>query len=223
MAPLAPFVSGWPQTLRQEIALWLVVDARLAMPVELIENALRQGRVTFPRRTLRTWIQPTAPQKPSRHDETELELPLSAVAPLFLARQNGDGRPHRVTVNEAIPNLFFGLPKPGAAATPSPETNTYLWSDDSDTPRTKDAESSHRKPTGTGFAPKSVTPNEIISRATALEGVLGALIALPEGLLVAGRLPPEFNGDTPGRVFAADFLQGQPVNERIALGRSAPS
>jgi predicted regulator of Ras-like GTPase activity (Roadblock/LC7/MglB family) len=49
---------------------------------------------------------------------------------------------------------------------------------------------------GTRFVSKYATPNEVVSRAAALDGVAGALIALPDGLMVASRLQSDVNGDT---------------------------
>ena len=49
---------------------------------------------------------------------------------------------------------------------------------------------------GTTFLQRYATPNEIVSKAAALNGVGGALIALPDGLMVASKIPPEFNADT---------------------------
>jgi len=197
LAPLTAFAEAWPEALRQEMVQLNLVNAQLAMPVELIEAALKRGRVTFPWKTLRSWICPAAPPGDSTHDATELELPLRVVAPLFLARLKGAGKPQRVTVDETIPDLFFGLPKPEPAPPPKPpDTNFYTWDENSDTPRMEDVESKRRKPPGTDFVAKPVPPNEIVSRAAALEGVVGVLIALPDGLLVAGRIPPEFNADT---------------------------
>jgi len=43
---------------------------------------------------------------------------------------------------------------------------------------------------------KNWTPSEIVQRTTALRGVAGALIAMQDGLLVAGHLPPGLNAET---------------------------
>ena len=49
---------------------------------------------------------------------------------------------------------------------------------------------------GTTFVTRCATPNEVASRAAALDGVAGALIALPDGLMVASHLSADLNGDT---------------------------
>src|SRR5204862_1205917 len=40
------------------------------------------------------------------------------------------------------------------------------------------------------------TPNEVVSRAASLDGVTGALIALPDGLMVASKIAADLNADT---------------------------
>jgi predicted regulator of Ras-like GTPase activity (Roadblock/LC7/MglB family) len=48
----------------------------------------------------------------------------------------------------------------------------------------------------TAFLNRYATPNEIVAKAMAIEGVDGALIALPDGLLVASQIPPTMNAET---------------------------
>src|SRR5258708_40090859 len=60
-----------------------------------------------------------------------------------------------------------------------------------------DASEYKRPPTpGTDFLTRYATPNEVVSRAAALDGVAGALIALPDGLMVASHVSADLNGDT---------------------------
>jgi hypothetical protein len=124
LAPLAALYELWPEALRMEIVQMSLVNAQVALPVNLVEAALKRGRVTFPWRNLRSWITPPATAA-SIHDGLELELPLKIIAPLFLARQ---GRPVQIskppaaapattaaampTIPPEIPNLFFGFPQP---------------------------------------------------------------------------------------------------------------
>ena len=48
----------------------------------------------------------------------------------------------------------------------------------------------------TDFTSRYATPKEIIERALALPGVVGALVALPDGLRVASQVPADLNADT---------------------------
>jgi predicted regulator of Ras-like GTPase activity (Roadblock/LC7/MglB family) len=137
-----------------------------------------------------------------------LELPLKVVAPPFLAQQKEAGKlQKKLLVDDEIPNLFFGVPRPesnrpaaaSAAVPPVPkpaDTNFYVWDDATDQARIQDDDVKRGPSPGTRFIAKYATPNEVVSRAAALDGVAGVLIALPDGLMVASRLPAELNGDT---------------------------
>ena len=225
---LSVLAQGWPEALRQEIVQSNLSDTRLALPTGLVEAALKRGRVAFAWKTLRSWIQPTPPANVSVHDGTELELPLSVLAPLFLARQKLEAKPQqRVAIDETIPNLFFGLPKPEPPPAPAPaktpvnkvvDTNYYVWDDVADTARVDESEVKRRTATGTDFVVKYATPNEIVSRAAALDGVAGALIALPDGLMVASRIPPELNGDTLAAFLPQIFAKVTQTTRELRMG-----
>jgi len=225
---LSGLAQSWPEALRQEIVQLNLIDARLALPVGLVETALKRGRVAFPWKQLRSWVRPLQPQNVSVHDGVELELPLSVIAPLFVARQKAAGKAQqRVAIDETIPNLFFGLPTPEAVSMPAPakppvnkvvDTNYYIWDDVHDTARVDETEVKHRQRTGTDFVVKYATPNEIVSRAAALDGVAGALIALPDGLMVASRIPAEFNGDTLAAFLPQIFAKVSQTTRELRMG-----
>src|SRR5262249_23525244 len=118
---LTSLAEGWPEAVRQEIVLSNLVDAKVALPCEVVERALKQGRIAFTWKAMRAWIKPT-PAGGSAHDTTVLELPLKVVAPVFLARQRENSKPQQqVAIDDQIPNLFFGFPQtdPPAAAVAS--------------------------------------------------------------------------------------------------------
>lgn len=219
LAPLTALAEGWPAVVRQEIVQLKLVDAHLAMPVEFVEAALKRGRVVFSWKQVRSWFRPAAPARVSPHDATELELPLAVLAPLFLARQGKNGKSQRVSVDETIPNLFFGMPKPEPATTPKPaDTNYYTWGDTTDKARVDNADIKRKSPGGTDFVAKYATPNEIVSRAAALDGVAGALIALPDGLMVANRIPAEYNGDTLAAFLPQIFSKVSQCTKELRMG-----
>jgi predicted regulator of Ras-like GTPase activity (Roadblock/LC7/MglB family) len=157
---------------------------------------------------LRSWIRPSPLPAVSANDGAVLELPLKVVAPVFLARQNETAKSQqKVAIDEAIPNLFFGFPQPepggatqngsAAPAVAKPvDTNYYVWDDSADTVRSDETEMKRSATPGTSFVTRYATPNEVVSRASALDGVAGALIALPDGLMVASRLASDLNGET---------------------------
>jgi predicted regulator of Ras-like GTPase activity (Roadblock/LC7/MglB family) len=227
-APLAALSENWPEGLRLEIRQSNLEYAQVLLPANLIEPALKRGRVTFTWRNLRPLIKPTPPSA-SVHDDIELELPLNIIAPLFFARQKTAPRSQAMKRPPAeIPNLFFGFPQPetpqpkpfSQPETPQPkplarmpepqpirpvskpvdaklsDTNYYIWSDTAEAPRVDETEYKRPQRPATDFSSRYTTPNEIVARAMALPGVVGALVALPDGLKVASQIPSDFNADT---------------------------
>jgi predicted regulator of Ras-like GTPase activity (Roadblock/LC7/MglB family) len=241
--PLAALVENWPEGLRLEIRQSNLASAQVLLPNNLIEPALKRGRIILAWGNLRPLISPIPPS-PSVHDGIELELPLSVIAPLFFARPK---TAPRAQVMEGppveIPNLFFGFPqpetpqpKPATARMPEPQpkplaitpeppispifkpveakpveakpvepksvnpkpsdTNYYIWSEAGETPQVDETEYKRSQRPATDFSSRYATPNEIVARAMELPGVMGAIVALPDGLKVASRIPPELNADT---------------------------
>lgn len=278
--PLHTLSEAWPESLRLEILQTNLNEARIALPVETVEAALKRGRVMFSWKTIRSWISPATATNVSVHDSAELELPLKVIAPLFLARKrSGAGAPQKIAVDEAIPNLFFGFPQPEAPApvavqTPTvgfqpqalpqqqvaPEvrpmyssagasaaaassaaasaavaaaaaaasaqaaaakpvdTNYYLWDDVSDTQMFHIEALKQKGTSATEFVKRYSSPNEIVSRAAALDGVAGVLIALPDGLMVASRIPAELNGDTLAAFLPQIFAKVSACTKELRMG-----
>jgi len=244
--PLKALAESWPEAMRQEIVKAKLLDAHLMLPCEAVETGLKSGRAAFAWKTLRSWIEPAPLQSESSNDETELELPLKVVTPLFFARNNGAMKSNqRVTIDEGIPNLFFGFPgaetapasaepmagRPVATASPFAaveakaaavtkpvDTNYYVWDDSSDTVTSDENEYRRKTPGGTDFVARYATPNEIVSRAAALDGVAGALIALPDGLMVASRIPAELNGDTLAAFLPQIFAKVNQCTRELRMG-----
>lgn len=220
---LTSLAENWPDVIRHEIVRLNLLDARVALPVDLVESSLKRGRVAYPWKTLRTWIRPAALTATSPHDTVELELPLKVVAPLFIGRKSGEASKNvKVEIDEAIPNLFFGFPKPEAqnslTAGKTPDTNYYVFDDASDTALVDESTLKRKGPSGTEFIAKYATPNEIVSRAAAIDGVAGALIALPDGLMVASRIPAELNGDTLAAFLPQIFAKISTSTKELRMG-----
>ena len=231
LVALTSLAEGWPEAIRQELVQLNLVDARVALPSEVVERALKQGRVAFTWKTLRSWIKPTPLPAVSVHDSVVLELPLKVVAPPFLARQKEIGKSQKkVAVDDDIPNLFFGFPQSesgsalvsSAASTAPPkaqDTNFYVWDDATGKARVPEDDGKQRVPSpGTKFVAKYATPNEVVSRAAALDGVAGALIALPDGLMVASRVAPDLNGDTLAAFLPQIFGKVNQCTKELRMG-----
>ncbi len=221
---LSALAEAWPDAIRKELAHANLGDAKAELPGDLVDKGLRQGKIAFPWKTIRAWIKPALPSTPSPQDNSVLELPLKIVAPLFLAQQHeaGNGK-KKVIVDEEIPNLFFGFPqaetgsarvnlaKPAAAK--AQDTNYYAKEE---VPAAVDAKGNPSP--GTKFVAKYATPNEVVSRASALDGVVGALIALPDGLMVASKLSPDLNGDTLAAFLPQIFSKVNQCTKELRMG-----
>ena len=227
VAPLAALSENWPEALKQEIELLDLGHAQVALPVNLIEPALKRGRVIFAWRDLRSWIQ-NAAVAVSAHDGVELELPLKVLTPLFFARQRAGAAGRKVSVSEEIPNLFFGFPQPSTPApapTPGPvpvapvasvpPVDTNFFSRHSQ-PETSDSE--FKRKGGTDFSSRAAAPADIVARAMRLPGVAGALIALPDGLKVASQIPAELNGDTLAAFLPQLFARVNQCSRELRMG-----
>lgn len=219
--PLKALAEGWPELVRKEIVQQNLVEALLGIPYEAAESALKQGKIAFSWKTVRSWFQ-QAPAEASAHESLVVELPLKIVAPLFLAKRAETKPQQKVEIDENIPNLFFGFPQPesapsGATTAKPADTNFYVWDDRAD--RVPDAEVETKSPSvGTKFVSKYATPNEIVSRAAALDGVAGAIIALPDGLLVASRIPGDFNPDTLAAFLPQIFGKVSQCTKELRMG-----
>ncbi len=232
-APLNSLAECWPEAVRMEIGQLNLSGAKVDMPLELVEPALKRGRVIFSWRNVRLWIKPTPPAV-SAHDNVELEMPLNVLAPLFFSRQKSQSKSNRkVAVTEDIPNLFSGSQAPPsvpqqpaplrlspapaptavAAATPPSDTNYFIRANE---PQVTDTE--FKRKGGTDFLTRGAAPGEVVERAMNLPGVAGAIIALPDGLKVASQIPPDLNGDTLAAFIPQIFARVNQCSRELRMG-----
>jgi predicted regulator of Ras-like GTPase activity (Roadblock/LC7/MglB family) len=237
LVPLAALSEIWPETLRLEIVQLNLQTAQVALPVSLIEPALRRGRVAFPWQILRSWIRPNPPGV-SNHDGIELELPLKVLAPLFVPRKKIEAKPKTQPSlpPSSIPNLFFGFPQPQPEELAAPlnapdvvplvkpldaklaETDYYVWGDGADAQRSPETEFKRAPMPATDFSSRRATPKEIIERALKLPNVVGAVVALPDGLKVAFHLPPDLNPDTVAAFLPQLFSRVSQCSKELRMG-----
>jgi predicted regulator of Ras-like GTPase activity (Roadblock/LC7/MglB family) len=232
-APLAALSENWPDALQMEITQQNLSNAQVALPVHLIEPMLKRGRVIFSWRHVRSWIKP-APPSVSVHDGVELELPLKILAPLFVAAQKAAAKPQqKLSVTEEIPNLFFGFPQtqpetiipatpPPRATKPAdskiPDTNFYVWGENGEAPQIDESEYKRPQMPATDFTHRHATPKYVVSRAMILPGVAGALVALPDGLMVASQISAEFNADTLAAFLPQIFERVNQSTKELRMG-----
>lgn len=238
--PVQAATDAWPDALRQEVNRLNAGRANISIPLDLVEDGVKRGKVAFPWKAVRGWITPAVAHSASANDSVVVELPLKLIAPLFFAKKKDLLKPkQKVAIDEKIPNLFFGFPQPEATSTPAPsetpveipqpapahvappaatDTNYYVWGETSDSARVDETEFKRKPVVETNFLSRHATPNEVVTRAVALEGVVGALVALPDGLMVASKLPPDLNGDTLAAFLPQIFGKVSQCTKELRMG-----
>jgi predicted regulator of Ras-like GTPase activity (Roadblock/LC7/MglB family) len=127
---LTALAENWPDGVRKEVAQLNLVDAKVHLPVDAVAQGLKQGKLGFSWKTVRSWIKGPGLSFTSPQDGTLLELPLKIVAPLFIARQRDGQRdahrePQKIKIDQDIPNLFFGFPQPETPTAPAPSAPAH--------------------------------------------------------------------------------------------------
>lgn len=242
---LDDLVPAWPESVRQELARLNLQGARLVLPAGILEKGLKQGRVEFPWRLVRAWIRPPVASYASPHDALPLSFPLAAVVPAFLQQRKPVSHAKRQLVPDpSIPSLFSDkgapLAAPAASETPVPgsgapamasmvasgtgprplDTNFYSAADLAEggpaagpatgTPATASS--------STELMRRLATPQEIVRRAAALDGVAGAVIALPDGLSVASQVPSHLNSDTLAAFLPQIYAKVSQCTQELRMG-----
>ena len=145
----------------------------------------------------RTSTRPQQVQKPSPEIPNlffgfpQPEAPQPEPAATMTATTTKTLEPQRPTPE---PPATRPVPKPMDAKLA--DTNYFIRSDTNEVPKLDTTEYKRPLRPATDFTSRYATPAEIITRAMSLPGVVGALVALPDGLKVASSIPPELNADT---------------------------
>ena len=239
--PVADLASGWPEALQQEIVALQLMTSCVGLPFGVIELAIKQGKVALPWRVLRSWMKPPVFVASSPNDAMVLELPLKIITPIFLAELKAARPQKKVAVDASIPDLFSSTKSPAPAApapvivpmppvaaadfAPAPQhapkpadTNYFAKLQAEDQPEEVAPPVKPGPTPGTAFLKRYATPNEIVGKAAALNGVDGALIALPDGLLVANRIPSHMNADTIAAFLPQIFSRVGQCTKELRLG-----
>ena len=233
--------SVWPQAIRSV----LPAAARLVLPLSELEPGLKEGKIEFTWKRLRLAVNPAVPaDAASAEADTLLPLPLSVVAPLFVAGRQSTGRT-RVKVDETIPPLFLTgkVPPSDAAVTrPAPLSEPLTESKPAPAPAPAPPPPPAPSPAAIpGAAPEIQAGDALKTAVNAMLGdpdkttwspgnlvdavvtrfgeVTGSLITMQDGLLVAGRLP---GGMDPENV-AAFLPQAYHRIEEVFAELSAPA
>ena len=105
-----------------------------------------------------------------------------------------------------------------AAASKIADTNYYLWEEASDTQMLHVQALKQKGTSSTEFTKRYSSPSEIVDRASSFAGVAGVLVALPDGLMVASKLPAELNGDTLAAFLPQIFSKVSSCTKELRMG-----
>ena len=227
LVSLDDLAESWPEELRNEIQRSNLANASVPLPANIVEPGLKRGRVTMTWKALRTLTRPSS--APSPNDGLELELPLKILAPAFLSAQKNPTRmPPKVFVPEEIPNLFFGFPQGAAEAVapsaPAPslpkpaDTNYYVWGENGEVPLTDEQTLKRAASPATDFTSRHTHPQDVVARAMTLPGVMGAVVALADGLRVASNVPAEQNADAVAAFLPQIFERVNQSTRELRMG-----
>ncbi len=114
--PLASVCPEWPQEVRTQLTDVDVDQHQIFVPLELLEPAMKSGRVLFTWEEVASWLKPLLANPPTpKVGEMAVELPLKVIAPLFMGSQRVATQ-KRVDVDETIPDIFNGGTAPASGS-----------------------------------------------------------------------------------------------------------
>lgn len=226
---LGALSENFPALIKSEIAASQLARVTVALPLALVEAALKTAKIVFTWRQLGEWMQPPL----TALSETPLELPLHVVAPIFIAKHRAVKNQRKILVDE-IPDLFAPkngariptamppaaeIPAPPIATAPAPlapfvapklETAPVI-SPTITPPKTIE-------PLFVAPVQKNLSPNEAVKTLAATPGALGAFVAMPDGLLVAAQLPENLKADTVAAFLPQIFGRMNQYTKELKLG-----
>ena len=225
--PLAAVAPAWVQEVRAALATVDMDQARILVPIELLEAAMKTGKVFFRWAELATWVQPALADAPTgKLAETTLELPLKVIAPLFMARHRGAAQ-KKAAVDESIPDLFDGgkssvqaqvpqrasvepMTAPARSITPTSAVPTPV-------PVASVAPGISLEQV-IGPAAKRLAAREIIANTARLPGLSGAILVMSDGLLVTNATPAAVKAETIAAFVPQMFGRMNQYTKELTLG-----
>ncbi|MGD0812100.1 MAG: roadblock/LC7 domain-containing protein [Verrucomicrobiota bacterium] len=218
MVRLSALYEFWPEPIRQEIGQANWSDATVSLPMNHLEAAMKTGRVVFPWGQLIQWLDGSSTSVSTPHRDTALELPLKVIAPLFMDQQRTPVAQKQVSVGENLPNLFAAPGKSTVRVAPAPmPVPAPVPAVVSPNP----AAAALADGLGEIFgqpAKKEWSPQEITQKINSLPGVAASLIAMSDGFLVAGALPPPMKSETMAAFLPQIFGRLAHYSTEIQLG-----
>jgi predicted regulator of Ras-like GTPase activity (Roadblock/LC7/MglB family) len=224
--------AAWPDPVRQEIEQFNLGSASISIPVARVEPGMKTGRLVFTWAELCGWLSDPLPE--SAHGQSQLELPLSVIAPLFMSLRRAAAPRKTTNLGDNVPDLFGGKgrqaapppeppPPPPEPVAPEPEPEPEPVQAEAEEPvfSTQAAEPVSEVRAEISAAPAEVdlTPEDVVAWVLTLPGVAGALLASNDGLLVAGQLPAPLEAETMAAFLPQILMRVGICTEEIQLGR----
>lgn len=189
------------------------------LPLEYLEPAIKAGKVYFSWSQLNEYLIPSWPAAANAlPGGTVVDLPLKAIIPLFLAQLQPTRVQKPIRIDSTIPDLFADGRPVHAHAAPGPTVQAATHRPE---PVETQPSSTHLRPVTPANTPAFTTaPNlrgsaisalggledsrlrpdaslqELLRDMASLPGVVGALLATQDGLLVAVQLPRHLAPET---------------------------
>lgn len=206
--PVAMVDDSWLEPIKAELAKTKIPGLKLQIPYEEVNRGLKAGKLEYPWKQIRAWIQPAlASNLAGDHSEKPVTLPLKVVAPMFLGHFKPGKGGKKADIAQDIPDLFSGgssaqpeiattAAAPAAAPAPGPVAEVAATAE----PAAASGSGSYsttqffrKPPTDIGElfgqpGKRHWSPQEIVQGTARIKGVAGAVIAMQDGLLVAAHL-----------------------------------
>ena len=107
IVPLASLTENWPSAIKAEVDQARPAVTSIAIPLARLEGPMKTGRLVFRWNEMRQWLKPTPLLGTSAHGETEIQLGLNVVAPLFFAHPTrAQAAKKKAEIAQDIPDVF---------------------------------------------------------------------------------------------------------------------
>jgi len=186
--PLASVLGALPAKIRHALNGSDAQTASFLIPLAEFEPRLRAGKLLFKWAQMRDWC--SVPLHSPVAPDSDIELPIEAVVPLFFAAGTARVPRKQVEVDTRIPDVFSKskfssrVHPPNTAPTLTPAEAEPEPAVPSPAPVRATPSPEPSRPAHT-----ATVPAQVIDYLRKLDGVIGAFIATADGLLVAGDAP----------------------------------
>jgi predicted regulator of Ras-like GTPase activity (Roadblock/LC7/MglB family) len=104
---LAGLTENWPAQIKAELDNVRPAAVSMSIPMPRLEAPMKTGKLRFAWSELRQWIKPAPLTGTSAHGETEIQLALNVIAPLFFAHPaRNQAAKKKAEIAHDIPDVF---------------------------------------------------------------------------------------------------------------------